>query len=88
MKIFLSLKDFHAELPGLTMLDFFLSVASMTRFGVGFKEKVGRLVFTFSQILTSLSHNFHDLQPILDCSTPKVKLKYQQFKIDKTKLVS
>ena len=33
MKIFVDLKDLHAELPSLTMLDFFLSVSSMTRFG-------------------------------------------------------
>ena len=34
MKIFIGLEDLHAELPGLTMLDFFLSVTStMTRFG-------------------------------------------------------
>ena len=33
MKIFIGLQDLHAELPGLTMLDFFLSVTSVTRFG-------------------------------------------------------
>ena len=32
-KIFISLKDLHANLPDLTMLNFFLSVISMTRFG-------------------------------------------------------
>ena len=33
MEIFIGLKDLHAELPGLNMLDFFLLVSSMTRFG-------------------------------------------------------
>ena len=33
MKIFIDIKDLHAELAGLTMLDFCLSVTSMTRFG-------------------------------------------------------
>ena len=33
MKIFIDLKDLHAELPSLTMLDFFLSVFSVTMFG-------------------------------------------------------
>ena len=36
MKIFIGLKDLHAELLGLTMLNFFLSVTSMTRFGTYF----------------------------------------------------
>ena len=34
------------------------------------------------------NHNFHNLQPILDCNMLKFKLKYQQFKNGKTKLVS
>ena len=33
MKIFIGLEDLLAELPGPTMLNFFLSVTSMTRFG-------------------------------------------------------
>ena len=33
MKIFVGLKDLQAELPGLTILDFFLSVTSMTKSG-------------------------------------------------------
>ena len=39
-----------------------------------FEEKVGRLAFTFAQIRTSHSHNFHNLQPIFNCNIPKVKL--------------
>ena len=50
IKIFIGLKDLHAELTGLTMLDFFLSFTSVTRFGVTLKKKGGFLVFTFSQI--------------------------------------
>ena len=33
MKIFIGLEYLHAELPGLTMLDFFLLVTSMIRLG-------------------------------------------------------
>ena len=33
MKIFIGLKDLHAKLSGLRMLEFSLSVTSMTRFG-------------------------------------------------------
>ena len=33
MKIFIGLKDLHAKLPDLTMLEFFLSVTLVTRFG-------------------------------------------------------
>ena len=33
MKILFGLKDLHVELPGLTMLDFFLSISSIRRFG-------------------------------------------------------
>ena len=33
MKIFIDLRDLHVEPPGLTMLNFLLSVTSMTRFG-------------------------------------------------------
>ena len=39
MNIFIGLKDLHAELPSLTMLDFSLSVTSMTRFEVILKKK-------------------------------------------------
>ena len=34
MKIFIGLEDLHAELPDLTMLQFFLPVTLMTRFAV------------------------------------------------------
>ena len=33
MEIFIGLKGLHAELPGLNMLDFFLLISSMARFG-------------------------------------------------------
>ena len=33
MKTFIGLKDFPAELPGLTKLEFFLSVTSITKYG-------------------------------------------------------
>ena len=33
MKIFIGIEELHAELLGLTMLDFFLSVTLMTKFG-------------------------------------------------------
>ena len=33
MKTFIGLEDLHAKLPDLIMLDFFLSVTSMTMFG-------------------------------------------------------
>ena len=48
----------------------------------------GGVVFIFSQIRTSHSHNFHNLPSILDCNIPKLKLKHQQLKNGKTKLVS
>ena len=53
-----------------------------------FEENRGRLIFTFWQIWTSQNHNFHNLQPILDCIIPKFKLKHQQLKAGKTKLGS
>ena len=34
MKIFILLDDLHVDLQRLTMLDFFVTVTSMTRFGV------------------------------------------------------
>ena len=46
------------------------------------------LVFTFSQISTSNSYNFSNLQPILNCNIPKFKLKHQHFKKDKMNLSS
>ena len=55
-----------------------------------FEEKGGHLVFTFSQIwfLTAITLNLQNLQPILDCNTPKIKLKHQQFQNGKAKFVS
>ena len=33
MRVFIGLKDFQTKLPGLTILDFFLSATSMTKLG-------------------------------------------------------
>ena len=51
------------------------------------KRGGGGLFFSFSQISTSNSHNFLDMQQILDCDVPKLELN-QQFKNVKTKLFS
>ena len=47
------------------------------------QEKGRSLVFTFSQIRSSDSHNFLNIQPILDCNKPK--FKHKQLKNRKSK---
>ena len=47
-----------------------------------FEEKGGASGFHYFS-----SHNFFNLQLILDCNIPKFKLKHQQFKNSETKLV-
>ena len=81
MKIIIGLRDLHAELPSLTMLDLFLSVTSMTRFGtypaihmqstniVKLKTAFSRLQ-TYYKAINPKSFLFHEgrMQKMYACS--------------------
>ena len=82
MKIFIGLKNLRAELPGLTILDFFLWIRRFFsfRFEVILKKKEGVLFSHFhkSELHTAMTFIIYNRLRIPNI--PKFKLKYQQFK--------
>ena len=76
IEIFIGLKDLYAELPGLSMLDFFLSITSMTRFGA--YPIIHMQTINMVKVKTAITRMYYKYDKLLKDYDPKCFLFHER----------